>query len=194
MSELVQEVYESDYIDGKTIRITKIKEVLQIYNELIKTNNVIVVLDIDDVVFSSKYYKVFTDDHICKLATYVYNLKPKNLIFLTSRLKTTQNYTQEQLNHHKLIKSSSDNPIKFNIIFAECDQSGKSTKGPNLISYLQKNNLVKTKTWIIFIDDLIENINSVKNSLDQLNLTNQTNQTNQTNPTNISYTLFHYKN
>ncbi len=163
-------------INKQIIRINRIKQVLNTFNELIKTRKVILVLDIDDVVLSSSCYRIFTEPDIKQLVNYAYNINKSNLIFLTSRLKEMRQYTLDQFNESKLINS--DKYIYYNIIFAELDQQGNSTKGTSLQRYLRQNYLIDPNTWIIFVDDLIENINSVKNSLESVD---------------IDYTLFHYR-
>ncbi len=164
-------------VNKKIIRTNKIKTIQNVYNELIKTQEVILVLDIDDVVLSSSCYKVFTENDITKLVSNAYYLNSNNLIFLTSRLQSMEKYTLDQFNEVKLIDSNKY--INYNIIFAELDSEGNSTKGPTFAQYIRKNFRIKSNTWIIFVDDLKSNIDSVKNSLEEFNL---------------NYTLFHYKN
>ncbi len=176
MSELVIEILEMNTVNKQTIRTNRIKQVINVYNELIKTSKVILVLDIDDVVLSSSCYRLYTEPDVCKLVSSAYFLNKNNLIFLTSRLKEMRKYTLDQFNEGKLIDS--DEYIYYNIIFAELDQQGNSTKGPSLLRYLRQNSLIDSNTWIIFVDDILENINSVKNSLDEID---------------VKYTLFHYK-
>ncbi len=176
MSELVIEIEEMETVNKQVIRTNRIKQVSNVYNELIKTKKVVLVLDIDDVVISSSCYRLFTEHDIKQLVNYAYNLNKSNLIFLTSRLKEMRKYTLDQFNEGKLIDS--DEYIYYNIIFAELDQQGNSTKGPSLLRYLRQNRLLDSNTWVIFVDDLIENINSVKNSLQEID---------------TNYTLFHYR-
>ncbi len=177
MSELIVEIDEMNCVNNQVIRTNRIKQILNVYNELVKTKKVILVLDIDDVVISSSCYRIFTEKDICQLVSQAYYLNKSNLVFLTSRLKEMRKYTLDQFNEGRLIDS--DEYIYYNIIFAELDQQGNSTKGPVLSRYIKQNYSLDSNSWVIFVDDLVENINSVKNSLEDLN---------------ANFTLFHYKN
>ncbi len=176
MSELVQEIEEMNTVKKKIIRTNKINTIQNIYDELIKTQEVILVLDIDDVVLSSSCYKIFNDIDICQLVSRAHTIDSNRLIFLTSRFKSLRKYTLDQFNQVKLINSNKY--INYNIIFAELDSDGNSTKGPTFAKYLKDKFNIKSNTWIIFADDLIENIHSVQQSLENLKL---------------NYTLFHFK-
>ena len=175
MSELFREREEINLFDKKIIRTNKIKQIHNVYNELIRLKKVILVLDIDDVVLSTNPFQLWTEQNICDLVTQAFYINKNNLVFLTSRLKQFRKYTLNQFNTNKLVDS--DEYINYNIICAELDHLGEPTKGPRLKNYLIENYDLDQDTWVIFVDDLTENIISVKKSLEQIN---------------INYTLFHY--
>lgn len=170
-----------EYVNN-VIKINQIKDLIELYKNLIGYNyNVIMILDIDDTVLSSKFGKKFVEKDICTLVDMVYSSNPSNLIFLTARDKTLTRYTKNQLNKSGLLHKGKY--IEYNVICSPCDDEGESTKGIKITKYflngLGKNILnINKKNWIIFVDDLILNIDSVYKQIDKLNL---------------NYTLVHYK-
>jgi hypothetical protein len=106
LSELFNEIEEMNTVNKQIIRTNRIKQIINVYGELIKTSKVILVLDIDDVVLSSSCYRFYTESDICELVLQAYHLNKNNLVFLTSRLKETRKYTLDQFNDGKLIDSS----------------------------------------------------------------------------------------
>jgi len=165
---------EFDNYRNNSIRITSIKEVIKFVDEIIKLDkNILLVLDIDGTVLSTVFGRNFMEDEICQLVKTIYDIYPDNLIFLTSRLENLRQYTIDNLNDTKLLK----NEVNYNVICSPTDSNGNSTKGSKILDYLTKNKINDNK-WIIFVDDSIENIDSVKEYLSN---------------TKYIYTLFYYK-
>lgn len=165
------------------VRINSINNVIDIYFELVRNDyNVILVSDIDDTILSSKIGQKFVENNIKILIENVYNYNPDNLIFLTARDHNYKRKTNHHLNSAGMHKK--DKYINYNIICSPDDYKGEPTKGDAFINYFEKGKgkeLLKSdkKIWILFIDDLIEQILSVHNCIDKLK--------------NINYTIFHYK-
>lgn len=167
---------------NKIIKINTIKNVIGLCESIIDFGfNLILVLDIDDTVLSSKIGKKFVEPEITNLVDLVYTFNPANLLFLTARDKSLQRYTSNKLNSSGLLHK--EKYINYNIICSPYDDEGNPTKGLALIDYFEneknKNILSNEKeNWIIFVDDLMEQIESVSNHIDKIN---------------ANYTLFHYK-
>ncbi len=143
--------------------------------------NIIVVCDIDDTILSSKIGQKFVEKNIKILIEDVYKCNPDNLIFLTAREFEYKRATNNQLNsakmHHKTCY------ILYNLLMSPDDINGCPTKGETFLNYFVKGKgqslLCETKkNYILFIDDLKEQIKSVENCITRLN--------------NIDYILFHY--
>jgi hypothetical protein len=166
------------------IKSNTINQVIKLYEDLINQDyNVIVVLDIDDTVLSSIYGRNFVEKEICLLVDLVYSSNPSNLLFLTARDINLRQYTINKLNHSGLLHK--DKYINYNVICSPCDDEGNSTKGVRLkkyiVSELDKNILTNNKkNWIIFVDDLMEHIESVFKYFEDGLL-------------DINYTLVHYR-
>ncbi len=163
------------------IRCNRIRKVLDHYTEMIERElNVLLVLDIDGVVLSSSFYKIFEESDICSLVTLVYETNPDYLLFLTNRHKSIKNYTNEQFNSYKLINT--DKKIRYNIHCCDLDSEGYTLKGPEFESIIQvkaaKNPSYLDNLYVIFVDDQIENVQSMKISLERLG---------------ARYKIFHYK-
>lgn len=172
---------------NKIIKLNVIQDVIELYIKLVNQNyNIILVLDIDDTVISSSYGQKFVEKEICSLVDLVYSSNPNNLIFLTSRDKSLKKYTLNQLNKIGLLHKNAY--INYNIICSPCDEDGNSTKGVELTKYLIAYNdkifSSDKKNYIIFVDDLMEHINSVKKSLEEFIVNNNN---------FIDYTLIYYK-
>lgn len=172
-----------EYINN-VIKSNTIRDVIELYDNLIDQNyNVIMVLDVDDTVLSSTYGKNFVEKDICLLVDLVYSSNPANLLFLTARDKDLKRYTTNQLNKSGLLHKGKY--INYNILCSPYDDMvGESTKGVRLAEYFVngsgKNILCgDKKNWIIFVDDLMEHIDSVQKHIKNINDTN--------------YTLVHYK-
>lgn len=171
-----------DKYKDNIVRINSIDTVIDVYFELVHNNyNVILVSDIDDTILSSKMGQKFVENNIKLLIDYVYSNNPDNLIFLTARDHTYKGKTNHHLNSASMHKK--DKYIYYNIICSPYDYTGAPTKGVALINYFEKGKgkeLLNSynNIWILFIDDSIEQVLSVHNSIDQLK--------------NIRYTIFHY--
>ena len=164
------------------IKTNTIQDVIELYNNLVNQDyNVLLVLDVDDTVLSSTYGRNFVEKDICLLVDLVYSSNPSNLLFLTARDKCLTRYTSNQLNKSGLLHKGKY--IDYNVLCSPCDSDGNSTKGARLTDYftnsLGKNIMsVKKKNWIIFVDDLMEHINSVQKHIQNIN--------------ELDYTLIHY--
>jgi hypothetical protein len=167
---------------NKSIKINSIKDVIKLCENLIETgHNPIIVLDIDDTVLSSKIGQKFVESNIKILVDMIYTFNPNNLIFLTARDKNIIRHTINKLNSSGLLHKGTY--INYNIISSPYDKYGNPTKGETLFDYFDKktgkNILLNDKpNWIIFVDDLLEQIESVNLHINKLN---------------VNYTLFHYK-
>lgn len=174
-----------DLINSYTNQIIKtntILNVIKLTEQLIGMNyNVIMVLDIDDTVLSSQIGKKFVEKDICTLSNLIYTSNPSNLIFLTARDSNLVIYSRKKLNSVGLLHQGKF--INYNIICSPYDNNGNPTKGQTLFNYFDKGFgktlLVKEKkNWIIFVDDLQEQIESVNQYINNIC---------------CNYTLFHYK-
>lgn len=171
-----------DTCTNQVIKINTISHVINLASYLINQDyNVILVLDIDDTVLSTQIGKKFVEKDICKLCDLVYTLNPSNLIFLTARDTSLLGFTRNKLNSSKLLHKNKY--INYNVICSPYDIQGNPTKGQTLLKYFDKglgaNTLAKEKNnWIIFVDDLVEQIDSVNTHINKLC---------------CQYTLFHYK-
>ena len=175
---------------NQIIKTNTISNVLKLTEQLISLDyNVIMILDIDDTVLSSKIGQKFVEKDICKLVDIIYTQNPSNLIFLTARDYNMIMYTRKQLNSAGLLHKGKF--INYNIICSPYDEEGNPTKGKTIFNYFDKgfgkNLLVEEleleleldkKNWIIFVDDLQEQIESVNQFI---------------NKNCCNYTLFHYK-
>jgi len=155
-----------DYIEIKFIGdlINEVKKLLDL------DYNVIFISDIDDTILSTKIGKKFVEKEITYLIDLIYSLSPSNLIFLTAREPTLYKYTLNKLNSSGLLHKGKY--IYYNLICSPCDLEGNVTKGETIFHYINNKkdiliSLIK-KNYIIFIDDLIENIVSVKKYLELL--------------------------
>lgn len=167
---------------NQIIKTNTISNVIKLTEQLIGLDyNVIMILDIDDTVLSSKIGQKFVEKDICKLADIIYTSNPSNLIFLTARAYNLEKYTSNKLNSAGLLHKGKF--IYYNVICSPCDDDGNSTKGQTMFNYFSKGYgfslLTKEKlNWIIFVDDLQEQIESVSKYV---------------NKVCHNYTLFHYK-
>lgn len=173
---------KKEILERGIIKTNTVNNIVFLTEKLIKLNyNVILVLDIDDTVLSSKIGKKFVEKDICNLINIVYTINPANLIFLTARHPKLKSYTKNKLNSAKILHEG--NYIDFNILCSPDDDNGIPTKGQTFFNYfnngfgnllLQNNN---KENWLTFVDDLFEQIDSV-NQFVGLIFKN--------------YTLFHY--
>ena len=170
-----------NYINNE-VRINTINAVIDYYFHIKEMGyNVIVVSDIDDTIFSTKIGQKLVEKNIKILIEDVYKSNPDNLIFLTARDYEYKRVTNNQLNSAKL--HTKDKYITYNLLMSPDDYIGKPTKGETFLKYFVngKGSSVLSepnKHYILFIDDLQEQIESVKEVINNLN---------------IHYTLFHYK-
>jgi hypothetical protein len=167
---------------NQIIKTNTISNIIKLTEQLIELDyNVIMILDIDDTVLSSKIGQKFVEKDISKLVDMVYTINPLNLIFLTARDSQMALYTRKKLNSVGLLHKGKF--IDYNIICSPYDNEGNPTKGQTLFNYFDKG-FGKTifdkekNNWIIFIDDLEEQIDSVNKHINQIC---------------PNYTLFHYK-
>jgi hypothetical protein len=171
-----------DTYSNKIIKTNTISNVIILTNFLIEMNyNVIMILDIDDTVLSSKQGQKFVEKDICKLADIIYTTNSSNLIFLTARDPSLALYTRKKLNSSGLLHKGKF--IDYNVICSPYDDTGNPTKGLTIFNYFDKGfgKLILSSTkpnWIIFVDDLQEQIESVNQYINKIS---------------SNYTLFHYK-
>lgn len=167
---------------NQIIKTNTISNVIELTEYLITMNyNVIIILDIDDTVLSSELGKKFVEKDICKLADIIYSFNPLHLIFLTARDTNLASYTIKKLNSSKLLHKGKF--INYNVICSPYDNQGNPTKGKTLFNYFDKGFgktllLEEKPNWIIFVDDLQEQIDSVNKYINQIC---------------PNYTLFYYK-
>lgn len=163
------------YINTCTNQIIKtntIVNVIKLTEKLLELDyNVIMILDIDDTVLSSKIGKKFVEKDICILSDLIYTSNPLNLIFLTARDSNMAMYTRKKLNSAGLLHKGKF--INYNVICSPYDEQGNPTKGQTIFNYFDKgfgkNLLVKEKqNWIIFVDDLQEQIESVNQYINKI--------------------------
>ena len=172
-----------EHFINNEICVNSIRNVIDFYFHL-KTlgYNIIVVSDIDDTILSTKIGQKLVEQDIKILIEDVYNFNPNNLVFLTARDHSLKKYTNNKLNSAKLHTKS--NYILYNLLMSPYTNDGKPTKGDTFVNYFEngkgKSLLCETKkNYILFIDDSKEQIDSVKNVINNLS--------------NINYTLFDYK-
>jgi hypothetical protein len=173
---------DNTFFKNQIKKTNLISDVTKLYENLLELNyNPILVLDIDGVVLSEKYGKILVEQDITKLIDITYSYNPNNLIFLTAREVRLADYTRKKLNKAKLLHKGKF--INYNIICSPCNNDGNPTKGLTLYNYMKKgigqtflsNN---KENWIIFVDDLQEQINSVNSYINKFD---------------CNYTLFHYE-
>lgn len=148
------------------VKITKIKDVIDTYRELLSTKKrVFLVLDIDDTVLSSRIGRKFVDDDICGLVDLAYEYNKDLLFFLTSRDKSLSSYTRNKLNSSGLLHK--EQYINYNIIFSPVrEEDGGSLKGPTFIDELNNNGIeLSEDDHVVFVDDLRDNTDSIHSSL-----------------------------
>ncbi len=167
---------------NKIIKTNTISNIIKLTEQLIELDyNVIMILDIDDTVLSSKNGQKFVEKDICKLVDIIYTLNPLNLIFLTARNSEITSKTIKKLNSVGLLHKGQF--INYNVICSPYDNQGNPTKGHTLFNFFDKDHgktlfVKEKKNWIIFVDDLEEQIESVNTYINQIC---------------PNYTLFHYK-
>ncbi len=136
------------------------------------TKKILLVLDIDDVVFSAVPGKIFVEDRIKHLISLIH---PSRIVFLTARHHHQKQRTNDAFNRHQLIQTTAN--MYWQIICSPESMCGNSTKGESLYHYLQK--IPDGNAYhIVFVDDLYKNIGSVKAYLDLI--------------PGQTYSLFHY--
>lgn len=167
---------------NKVVKTNTITNVIKLTEKLLQLDyNVIMVLDIDDTVLSSKIGQKFVEKDITKLADIIYTQNPLNLLFLTAREHILKFPSVKKLNSSELLHKGKF--INYNVICSPYDEQGNPTKGQTLFNYFDtgfgKNILDKNKkNWIIFVDDLDEQIESVNTHINKIC---------------PEYTLFYYK-
>jgi hydroxymethylpyrimidine pyrophosphatase-like HAD family hydrolase len=168
--------------------IIKSNNILDIYedckNLIDNNNNVILFLDIDDTVLSSKNGVKFVDKNIKLLINLIYNHDARKLYFLTARDYDLKRKTLNCLNRAKIVHNGKY--IYYNVIHSPYKIENNTflpTKGETLIHFLDNTTLLSNDkpNYIIFVDDDIEQINCVNVSLRQYQATNF-----------INYQLYHY--
>lgn len=168
---------------NSVIETTSMANIIEFYNNLKKEQeniNIILFIDIDGTVLSEIIGKKFVENNVKHLIESVYDSNPDNLIFITTRPRDIRKKTINKLNSVKMHPKREY--IFYNLIMSEFDNIGNSTKGPDLVKYIQQGKgrclLDKSQNnYIIFIDNEFYNIESVQNSIGDLN---------------IPYKLFHY--
>lgn len=167
---------------NQIIKTNTISNIIKLTEQLIELDyNVIMILDIDDTILSSKIGQKFVEKDICKLVDIIYTINPLNLIFLTARDSQMALYTRKKLNSVGLLHKGDF--INYNVICSPYDNQGNPTKGQTLFNYFDKGfgKIIFAKekeNWIIFVDDLEEQIDSVNTYIEQIC---------------SNFTLFHYK-
>ena len=140
-------------------------------------------LDIDDTVLSSKIGVKYVDKNVTHLINLIYRNDPNKLYFLTARDYDLRQVTLKHLNRAKLVHDGKF--IYYNVIHSPYKiKNGKyiPTKGETLINFLDKTNLLSSEipNWIVFVDDDIEQIKCVNDCLIKFQ------------PGNINYKLYYY--
>lgn len=164
-------------------RTNNILDVYKQCKEIIeKKENVFLFLDIDDTVLSTRNGQKFVDKNIVHLVQLIYAYNPNRLWFLTAREPIYRQPTINQLNLAKLVDDGKY--IPYNVIFSPFKiENGDmiATKGETLSKFLTTTAElpIGRPNWIIFVDDNMDQINSVNAWLKQLNI-------------NINYTLYKY--
>jgi hydroxymethylpyrimidine pyrophosphatase-like HAD family hydrolase len=167
--------------------IIKSNNILDIYENckhLIDNNcNVLIFLDIDDTVLSSKIGVKFVDKNIKLLINLIYNHDARKLFFLTARDYDLKRKTLNYLNHAKMVHNGKY--IYYNVIHSPYKMVNNMflpTKGETLIHFLDNTTLLSNDklNYIIFVDDDIEQINCVNESLTKYQ------------STHLNYQLYHY--
>jgi hypothetical protein len=205
--------HTSNLIKNK-LKIDSIDRAIELVDLLLCDNyKVILFLDIDETILSSKIGKKFVEKNICKLVDTIYTVDPNNLIFLTARDFSLKSYTKNQLNRCKLLKKG--HYIDYNIVCAPYNEKEESTKGNYLVNYI---NIHMNKIGKLDESNKTNELDSSNetNELDSSNETNESNETNnklwiifiddleehiesvelsiKNNLPNINYTLMHYIN
>ena len=166
-------------------KILEINDMLEVYHQckelLDQKQNILLFLDIDDTVLSSEIGKKVVDKNIRLLIELIYRQNPEHLFFLTARESDLNRKTLNQLNNAKLVHDGKF--IRYKIIHSPYDKQNNvyvATKGKTLMRFLQSNSLISDSDsiWIVFVDDDVQQIISVKQCLDEL--------------PNINYTLYHF--
>lgn len=137
----------------------------KIYSDVLvkeKDNTVILVLDIDDTVLSSKIGQKFVEKDITILANHIYRKNPQNLWFLTSRNCNIKRKTMNQLNRSGLIHDQKY--IFYNIVCSENDNPNKGKMFMKSI-YDQHN-------FYIIVDDDLEQVQKIQEVLERNFITN----------------------
>ena len=142
---------------NKIIKIKFISDVIKFTEYLIELNyDVIMILDIDDTVLSSKIGQKFVEKDICKLVDVIYTQNHENLIFLTARDVNLIFYTVKKLNSVGLLHKGKF--INYNVICSPFDNNGLPTKGKTFFDYFSKGygkNLINANNekikWIILV-------------------------------------------
>ena len=167
--------------------IIKSNNILEIYelckNLIDNNNNVLIFLDIDDTVLSSKIGVKFVDKNITQLINLIYSHDSRKLFFLTARDYDLKRKTLNHLNRAKMVHDGKF--IYYNIIHSPYKIENAKfvpTKGETLIKFLDNTTLLSNDkpNYIIFVDDDIEQINCVNDSLTKYQ------------STNFNYQLYHY--
>jgi hypothetical protein len=131
-------------------KIYSFKEIIDLINE-----NVLVVLDIDETILTisgaNDLAKHTDEDGLHKLINCIENCNSK-LIFLTARHHESDHYTKNDL---KELNISDKYPIYYCALLDKGD----------CLKYILSTDSKLNKSNIIFIDDLYENLYSVKYSL-----------------------------
>ncbi len=166
-------------LENEIINTSNIMDVYEHCKCLLDNNiNVLLFLDIDDTVLSSKHGEKFLDKNITKLVNIVYQYNPNNLFFLTARDYEYKKKTINQLNGAKLVHDNKY--IHYNVIHSPYNYENAmpiATKGNTLTKFIIR---FQQPSWIIFVDDAVEQIESVYNSLNNEPMSH------------FNYTLYHY--
>lgn len=168
---------EMNILKNNILVVDNINYIIDYYISLKNLNHdIIIVSDIDNTILSEKIGQTFVENNIKKLCKMVYDDNPNNLIFLTAREYCLKRKTINKLNAVKLIRTGYYK--EYNVICSPDDINNNETKGQTLVDYINSSRIIiNENSWIIFIDDLIEQIENVNLHLKKLN---------------IKYTLFHY--
>jgi len=131
-------------------------------------SKILLVLDIDEVVLSTRNNFQIVDTLMIELVKKAYQKNPINVFFLTSRCSSIHMLTMIQLQKALKLKVYTPQGIKrdlFYQILYSPPRNGMSTKGEKLLEYLRIRKY--PRMLILFVDDIVENIDSVKKHLDE---------------------------
>jgi hypothetical protein len=123
---------------------------------------ILLILDIDDTVFSTRTGQNLIDPQIRNLMKLAHeNPAHCKYLFCTARESTHHKLTLNQLNHAKLLHLGSFIPYKVlhsPYVALGGDPNPQPTKGYTILSYLRGNDIDPVNTHIVVVDDDDEQI------------------------------------